>query len=388
MGDPVVVLLVIGARLIVPLFIPKWPLPAGIAALVIDGVDQTIFQRFTSLPLTGYQSYDKALDIYYLSIAYLSTMRNWVNLYAFRMSRFLFYFRLLGVLLFELLQVRALLLFFPNTFEYFFLFYEAVRLRWNPKRLSAALVIGAAFAIWVFIKTPQEFWIHIAQLDVTDTLRLRVFGVPLDTRWSTIVAENIPLFITLITATFALIAAARWTIVNRLPAADWRFSFNADAHGRDVTEDEVAAMQRFDARRVFDAALCEKFALVSLVTIIFSRIFPNIEVGAMPVAIGVGLVIVANTVVSQWLLRAGVRWQSAIVEFVVMAAVNAGIVALFAAVLLGQRRALDVPATLFAVLLLTLLVTLYDRFRPYQQVRAADERRRTEHGGMRRDVES
>src|SRR5688572_8080337 len=136
--DLAVLVLVIAARFFVPLAIPRYPIPAGIAALVIDGVDQTIFQVFTTLPLAGYQSYDKALDIYYLSIAYLSTMRNWTNLTAFAMSRFLFYYRLVGSLLFELTQVRALLLLFPNTFEYFFLFYEGVRLRWNPRRMSAA----------------------------------------------------------------------------------------------------------------------------------------------------------------------------------------------------------------------------------------------------------
>src|SRR5687768_8544191 len=126
--DLLILLLVVGARLGVPLAIPRFPIPAGIAALLIDGVDQTIFQTFTTLPLAGYQSYDKALDIYYLSIEYLATLRNWATLAAVAMSRFLFYYRLVGVLLFELSQLRALLLFFPNTFEYFFLFYEAVRL--------------------------------------------------------------------------------------------------------------------------------------------------------------------------------------------------------------------------------------------------------------------
>jgi hypothetical protein len=58
-----VMLMVVGARLIVPLFIPKYPIPAGILALVIDGVDQTIFQAFTTMQLDWYQSYDKALDV-------------------------------------------------------------------------------------------------------------------------------------------------------------------------------------------------------------------------------------------------------------------------------------------------------------------------------------
>ena len=96
-----------------------------LVALVIDGLDQTIFQTFTSLDLSGYQQYDKALDVYYLSIAYSATMRNWTNLDAFSVSRFLYYYRLVGVVAFELTQVRALLLVFPNTFEYFFDAYEA-----------------------------------------------------------------------------------------------------------------------------------------------------------------------------------------------------------------------------------------------------------------------
>ena len=70
---------VVAARVLVPLAIPRYPLPAMLAALVIDGIDQTIFQTFTTLDLSGYQAYDKALDVYYLSIAYIATMRNWTN---------------------------------------------------------------------------------------------------------------------------------------------------------------------------------------------------------------------------------------------------------------------------------------------------------------------
>jgi hypothetical protein len=366
-----VMLMVVGARLIVPLFIPKYPIPAGILALVIDGVDQTIFQAFTTMQLDWYQSYDKALDVYYLSIEYLSTMRNWINLYAFRMSQFLFYFRLVGVLLFELLHLRAMLLLFPNTFEYFFLFYEAVRLRWNPKRLSAAAVIGAAFAIWVFIKVPQEYWIHIAQLDVTDALKEHVFGVPLDTSWSVIVSGNILFFVVLLAELVVLLVLARWLIVTKLPPADWGFSFSADAHGNDVTDAEAEAQRLAGAQRLFSAALFEKFALVTLVTVIFSRILPGVNVGVAHLAVGVATLIVANTAVSEWLVRRGVGWRSAILEFAVMATINAGLVTIFSVLLPWMSGAsIDSPATLFGVLLLTLLVTLYDRFRPYQQVRA------------------
>ena len=360
---------VIAARLFVPLAIPKYPIPAGIAALVIDGVDQTVFQTLTTLDLAGYQSYDKALDVYYLAIAYLSTLRNWTNLPAFAMSRFLFYYRLVGSLLFEVTNVRALLLLFPNTFEYFFLFYEGVRLRWNPKRMSVATVIGGAFAIWVFIKVPQEYWIHIAQFDVTDTIKSRIFGVPLDTPWSAIVSDFLAVWIGVVVALIASIVGARLAVGRYLPPADWSFSFNVDAHGRDVTEEEAAAAMRGDARRLFDVELFEKFALVTLMTIIFSQILTGLRATIVQTAIGVGLIVLANTAVSEWFVRRGVTWQSVVVEFLVMAVTNVLAAVVFAIVLPIGGGGIDIPSTLFVLLLLTLLVTLYDRFRPYYEVR-------------------
>ena len=86
--DTMIFLLVVGARFIIPLFIPRFPLPAVVAALVLDAADQTIFQQYTTLDLAGYQTYDKALDIYYLTIAYISTMRNWGGGFSFTVAQF------------------------------------------------------------------------------------------------------------------------------------------------------------------------------------------------------------------------------------------------------------------------------------------------------------
>ncbi|MBL8129645.1 MAG: hypothetical protein JNM64_18555 [Chloroflexia bacterium] len=367
--DLVVMLVVLGLRLFVPLAIPKYPLPAGILSLVIDGLDKGIFQAFTDMNLDWYQGYDKALDVYYLAIAYLSTMRNWGNLAAFGMSRFLWYYRLVGVLLFEFSQIRAMLLLFPNTFEYFFLFYEGVRTRWNPKRLGVAAVIAAAFAIWVFIKVPQEYWIHVAQLDFTDTFKEVVLGVPADTGWGAAFGANVAATVALLALVVVLALLARWLIVAKLPPADWGFTLAADAHGLGVTPEQVLAAQRRAAERFFSAALVEKVALVSLITIIFAKVLPTVHVQPLHLAYGVTLIIVANTVVSQWLVKRGVQWQSATREFVVMAVVNLAILGVFSVILPGMSVPLDAPATLFGLALLTLLVTLYDRFRPYYDAR-------------------
>ena len=55
---------------------------------------------------------------------------------AVQIARFLFFYRMVGVMAFELTGWRPLLLVFPNTFEYFFIAYELVRLRWDPRRFG------------------------------------------------------------------------------------------------------------------------------------------------------------------------------------------------------------------------------------------------------------
>ena len=174
----VVFVIVVAVRLLLPLLIPRYPLPAILASLVVDAADQTIFQAFGFDP-PGYQGYDKAMDVYYLAIAYLATLRNWTNTGAFEVSRFLYFYRLVGVVAFELSQVRALLLVFPNTFEYFFIAYEGVRSRWSTLRFQLGWWVTVAAVIWVVVKLPQEYWIHVAKLDVTDILSENAWAQPL-----------------------------------------------------------------------------------------------------------------------------------------------------------------------------------------------------------------
>ena len=50
--------------------------------------------------------------------------------------------------------------------------------------MSKRTVILSAAAIWIFIKLPQEWWIHIAQLDMTDFIKETLFGVDATDSWS------------------------------------------------------------------------------------------------------------------------------------------------------------------------------------------------------------
>ena len=49
--DAMIFGLVVALRLLIPLGILRYPLPAIIAALVIDAADQTIFQQTTNIDL-------------------------------------------------------------------------------------------------------------------------------------------------------------------------------------------------------------------------------------------------------------------------------------------------------------------------------------------------
>jgi hypothetical protein len=370
-SDLLIFWVVVAARFFVPLLIPRYPLPAILAALIIDAADQTIFQQFTNLDLEGYQGYDKALDIYYLTIAYISTLRNWTNLFAFQVSRFLFYWRLVGVVLFELLHLRPLLMIFPNTFEYFFIFYEAVRLRWDPKQMTKKFLIGAAAFIWIFIKLPQEYWIHIAQLDTTDFIKQTIFGMPTDTPWSEILAANLWVIPVLAVVVVLILVLARW-ILRRLPPADWGLRIAADPVPAPSSGGNGGTDMDTQSERFFNAALLEKIVMVSLVSIIFAQVLPGVQASNLAIAVGVAFVIIINTVLSHWLARRGTHWTSALREFVVMAAVNFGLVLVYSFLLPNFDGSINLGNTLFFVLLLTLLVTLFDRYRQVHLARFAN----------------
>jgi hypothetical protein len=362
---------VAGARFLLPLAIPRYPLPGIVASLLLDGVDQTVFQQFTGLPLAGYQGYDKALDIYYLAIAYISTHRNWANLQAFRVGRFLFYWRLVGVALFEITHLRLLLLIFPNTFEYFFIFYETFRLRWDPKRLAGRHLIAAAALIWIAIKLPQEYWIHIAQLDTTDWIKTGLLGMPLATPWAAILRARLGGFLAALAVAILFLVAAWLFVRRRLPPADRSPAFSADAYQPGFSTEQVRGALAREASRVVDAALAEKIVIIALVSISFAHVLPDVPASDLQLAIDMALLVTINAALSHWLARRGFGWAFSLRQFVLLAAVNAGLILVYALL----RSSLDLPAgltsALLFVLLLTLLVTLFDRYRQVYLMRFA-----------------
>lgn len=356
--DLVFFAVVVGARLLLPLIIPWFPLPGVLAALILDAVDQTLFQNHTNLDLSGYQGYDKALDIYYLTIAYISTMRNWTSLFAFKLSRLLFYYRLLGVLMFELLGLRPLLLFFPNTFEYFFIYYEVVRLRWSPARRSSTFWLGGAFIIWVFIKVPQEYWIHIVQLDVTDIIAAAAVSA-LPGSWFYFVVRNW-LLLTIVVAIMILIGV--WWLLRRLPAAEHRLRISAGKPETLLSDKQMKQAAINWSRRVIDIDLVEKVVLLSLLSIIFAQVLPGVRSTPLQLALVVALFVLVNTALSHYLVRRDADWSLTAWELVILGATNFALALAYTFFVRATGGTVLLANTTFFVVLLTLITTLFDKF--------------------------
>lgn len=364
--DGLVFALVVLARFLVPLLIFRYPLPAIIAALLIDAADETVFDVLTNMELTFYQSYDKALDVYYLAIAYIATLRNWSNIFAYRVGKFLWYYRLAGSTLFELTGYRFLLMVFPNTFEYFFISYESVRTRWNPQRLAAGAVLLAAAGIWIFIKLPQEYWIHVAKLDATDFIKETILGTPLDESWGTALSDNLWVFPVLLAAGVGLFLLLRW-LDQRLPPPDWKLTFDSNINADPL----LFAHVRPKSERHWREGLIEKIVLVSLIVVIFAQMLPNVDVSTIQLVAGVIVVIVANAFISHALATRGTRWRSILTEFAGLAAINIAVTIVYVIILPSFDGSVRFRDLIFFNLLLTLIVTLYDRYRPIHDLRVA-----------------
>ena len=163
--------------------------------------------------------------------------------------------------------------------------------------MSFGLLIGAAAFIWIFIKLPQEWWIHVARLDMTDFLKEEVFGVPAESRRRSRRWLRTPRWCWWLGSWRC--SPPWWWLPRRLPPADRPFTLDADAQQPAVDPVEFAGDATAWQKASSIAKLVEKIVLVALMSVIFAQMLPGEEESPLGVAIGVGLVILVNTAVSE-----------------------------------------------------------------------------------------
>lgn len=156
------VLVVVIIRLLAPFVIFRWPLFGGLLCLALDALDVVILDIIDTGGFSNYHSSDKYLDMYYLSIEFYVSLF-WKNTLARNASIFLFIYRSIGFILFELTQLRVLLFIFQNIFENFFLFYLGFKkiFKKDPVKSKKSLIL--MLIVCVIPKVPQEYMLHYVQ---------------------------------------------------------------------------------------------------------------------------------------------------------------------------------------------------------------------------------
>jgi len=95
----------------------------------------------------------------------------------------------------------------------------------------------------------------------------------------------------------------------------------------------------------------------------FGQVLPGVQATNLQFALGVPVIVIVNTALSHWLARRGFGWAFSFGQFVALAAVNLIGLLVYAYVRTRLDDAVSTANILFFVLLLTLLITLFDRYR-------------------------
>ncbi len=150
----------------------RWAFVGGLVAVFTD-LSDLFWREWLDLGgISNYQGWDKWLDQVYMGLFLVVVLRSWTG-WERQIAVALFAYRLIGFAAFELgLGDRGILLFFPNVFEFWFLF-VASRRHW-PRRLTGRVGDGDAPALglrgvvgWLgfltALKVGQEYMLHGGQ---------------------------------------------------------------------------------------------------------------------------------------------------------------------------------------------------------------------------------
>ena len=157
-------------RLLVPLTLFRWTIFGAFASIVADNLDVVILDFLHVANFGPYNQVDKILDLYYLGIECLISLK-WQNKLARNTSVFLFLYRLVGTILYEITNIRGLLFIFPNLFENFFVFYIIYKSVAKKDRLTSLKAIIIVNLILLIPKEIQEYALHVAEFPVYDWIK-------------------------------------------------------------------------------------------------------------------------------------------------------------------------------------------------------------------------
>ena len=138
----------------------RWAFVGGLIAVFVD-LSDLFWRGLIDLGgLPNYQNWDKWLDQVYI-VLFLWVALHWTGP-ARRIAVFLFGWRLIGFVIFEASGAREVLLFFPNLFEFWFLFVASLP-HWRPNFSFTRGPTLAWGAVLLAMKEFQEYALHWGQ---------------------------------------------------------------------------------------------------------------------------------------------------------------------------------------------------------------------------------
>ena len=150
-------LIISAVRILGALIVLRWAVAGSILAIAIDLSDLFMMNLLDMGGVRNYQSLDKWLDLTYM-FTFLWVSLKWESPYR-KISILLFTYRIIGVLLFELVGNRWMLLAFPNLFE-FWLIAIAFSRHYFPKATLSARSIFVLLLLLLGFKEFQEYALH------------------------------------------------------------------------------------------------------------------------------------------------------------------------------------------------------------------------------------
>ena len=151
-----------------------FPFPGAIIAMLVDNFDVFLKNLLDEGSVRDYHSFDKWLDLVYMFTFFVVALR-WQGT-ARNIAVGLFVYRLIGVVAFEVSQDRDVLIFFPNLFEFWFVFVAGAKFlrleeRWRGEPRLRGLVpfryareqLVVVLPVMLAIKLPQEYALHVGR---------------------------------------------------------------------------------------------------------------------------------------------------------------------------------------------------------------------------------
>jgi hypothetical protein len=159
--------IIVVLRIIVPLLIWFSPFLITVIAIFLDAIDVEFACRRV-LTKKQYQDFDKALDYWWFTNAFVFAVISWPEYRILMLGLFLI--RTVADVLFRLTKKRICYFYFPNFFENVFVLILVGRTFWQTQILDKPTVFWSLFVLVCAVKLFQEWFIHVAQYSVEENV--------------------------------------------------------------------------------------------------------------------------------------------------------------------------------------------------------------------------